>query len=184
MNQPLKGEEAIAIGQDASIVFRVLAPEKVELASNAAAAATSLSVKPLRDALSSGDKLLFGENTVVTLSAGASAGAITVAVDAIPGTLQSGEKGQKIRDLTSVTLEFEVVENGGDATPVIANGDVTITPATQTGVDRGKVTVFIADTVTATLEAKSYLYSLWNRTANNYRPVAYGTFEARELGFL
>lgn len=184
MNQPLVREDAIAKGQDWVIEFRVLSAEGVELAADAVTGATSLAVKVLEDSFLTGDMLLFGKNTVITLSGPAAAGATTVAVTAIPGPLGSGQRGRKIRDLTGFTMEFEVLEGFGDATPVIATGAVSITPATQTGTDRGKVQVAGLAATTTSLAPKRYAYALWRTNAGSKRPLAFGDFDISERGFL
>lgn len=182
----------VAKGQDQVLRQRIFAadprsgePIYAELAENAITGATSLTVRPLRNALASGDKLLFGENVVLTLSAAAAAGGTTVALvgSALPGPLQAGDQGRKLQDLTGYTVNMEVLTNRGDATAVIA---LTGTPATQTGDDRGFVDFSLAAADTSGLAAGHYFATSWRRNAGSSRPLTPEgiDFEIFEAGFL
>jgi hypothetical protein len=174
----------VAKGQDWTVEWRVLAPETVQLGADAAIGADALTVLPLEAALASGDKLLFGENTVVTLDGAVAAGAESVPVTTTTVKLRKGDVGQKIRDLTGYTVEFELSAKAGDATPLIADADVTVTVLTQTGEDRGKVQVAVPDTETDDLAAGSYFGALWRRDAGSERPLATASVTIKEAGFL
>lgn len=176
----------IVRGQDAVLECRVMSHETVRLNSDAATGATTLNINPLDYALASGDKLLFGESTVVTLSGVAAAGVVAVPVTALAGPLRSGDLGQKIRDLTSFMIEYELLAQRGDATPLIAPADVTVSILTQTGDDRGKVQVSIpaAKTLANILDAGSLFDAYWKTDAGSKRPLAYGTVKAVEAGSL
>lgn len=186
MNAPLTGADGIAKGQDWLLEHYVLAPELVRLSANAAAGATSLNVEPLGDALAAGDMLLFGANTVVVLTSSAEAGEASLAVQALAGPLLAAERGQKIRDLTGYTIEFELLSKAGDATPVVSNDDVTVTVLTpQSETDkRGKVQTAGAAAVLDDVSAGTYFYGLWRTDAGSKRPLAFGDFEVVERGFL
>lgn len=179
----------LAKGQDLDIQLRVLAPETVTLDAPAITGATTLTVKPLQDAIANADKLLFGKNTVVVVGASAAAGTTSLTVTALGGPLSAGEVGQKIRDLTSYTLVFEASKTKDQATPTITKttvGSGGVTIATQTGDDRGKVTVSLlaADTSGAGVEATTYYWTLWKRDAATMRPIAEGDMLIAEKGFL
>lgn len=174
----------LAKGQDWTLRLRILAPERVELAANAIAGATALTLKPLGAARANGDKLLFGENTVVTLSAGAAAGAISLAVSALPGPLNSGDRGQLIRDLTGFTIGFEALTAGGDATPVISKTGVDVTLANQTGDDRGFVEIAGVAADTASLALGHYYAAAWRRNSGSSRPLAEFGLVISAKGFL
>lgn len=174
----------IAKAQDWTLQFRVLAPEKVTLDAPALASAIALTIKPLETALSNGDKLLFGKNTVVTLGAAAAAGVTSLTVSAIAGPLQQGDVGQKIRDLTGYTIEMEVLENAGDATPLISLTGADITLHTQTAEERGLVDVAGVAADTSSLTPGDYAWALWRRNSGTTRPLATGTFKLYEAGFL
>lgn len=171
----------IAKGQDCTLQVRVLAPETVVLNADALAGASTLTIRPLDYALASGDKLLFGKSTVVTLSGAAAAGVTSLSVSAIAGPLRAGDAGQKIRDLTGYAITLEVLSNRSDATPHISRSCNVLT---QTGDDRGHVQFVLVEADTSSLEAKSYYWTAWRRNAGSMRPQAEGTLVLSERGFL
>lgn len=171
-------------GSDKTVRVRVTTGDYAEVGANAAAGATSITVKRLPQALSSGDKLLWGENVVITLSANAAAGATSISVDAIPGPLYMGERLEKLRDLTGGTFEMEVLTNAADATPVIAASAITATLATQSGSDRGIVDLAFADDDTDAITVGDYYGVIWRRDSGAERPIAEGTVSIVPKGFL
>ena len=187
---PQAAPYAVGKGQDFTLAFRILAgdgrgrPIKVTLAADFAAGVTSLTIKPGHPALASGDKLLFGEDVVITLSGACAAGVATLAVDATLCALRTGDTLVKLQDLTSYTIALEVLTRRGDATPYMADTSFTVTLATQTGVDRGKVTLAALAAATASLTAGSYYAALWRRNSGNVRPLAEFTLKLVEAGFL
>lgn len=156
-----------------------------QLAADALAGATTLTVRPLEDDLASGDMLLFGKNTVVTLSGAAAAGTTTIAVNAIPGLLRSGEVGKKLQDLTGFTVEAEVLANRGDAAPIISKtgGSVTLLNQAQAS-GRGRVQIALAAADTSGQIAGSYYGSVWRRNVGSARQEAEFDFRIVEAGFL
>lgn len=179
-------------GQDCTLEVRVFAgtgradnsPVRAVLDADALNAATSLTVKALDDALSNGDKLLFGKNTVVTLGAAAAAGVTALTVTAIPGPLKTGDVGRKLQDLTNYTIVVEVLEKRGDATPQISLTGAAITLPAQTGDDRGKVQAALVAADTSALAAKTYFASVWRRNAGTSRRLAELDIRLVESGFL
>jgi len=182
----------ITKGQDWTIEARIFTASgrgpddlvKVRLTAAAAASATALTVVPLDDALASGDKLLFGENTIVTLSNAAAAGVTTVPVNAIPGPLSAGDVGKKLQDLTSYTIAMEILENRADATPVISKTGASITLATQTGDDRGKVQATGVAADTTSLAVGRFFGAFWRTNAGTSRPLAEFDVSLIARGFL
>lgn len=168
----------LAKGEDRLLAFRVSTGDTVQLSDAAAAAATSLSIKANKTALSSGDKLLFSDNVVLTLSGSVAAGAVTASVSALPGPLARGDVGKLIQDITGFTLQFEVLTRAGDATPLIAK-NATISDATG-GVCRVQIDADDSDD----LDPGSYYWALWRRDSGDSRPIAEGTLALREGGFL
>jgi hypothetical protein len=173
----------IAKTQDVTVQIRVRSHEWAQLTAAAIAGATALSVRPLEYALASGAKLLFGGN-VVTLSASAAAGDVSLAVTAISGPLKAGDEGQLLRDLTGYSIEMEVLSNRGDATPIISLSGSAVTLATQSGVDRGKVDIALVAANTTNVAAGMYYWAAWRRNSGSTRPLAEGDFELVEKGFL
>jgi hypothetical protein len=175
----------IAKGQDWPLEILVFGPEKsLRLAGDAAAGATSLFVAADHPAFSDGEKLLFGDNVVVTIDGPTAAGARSVTVEALAGPLDAGQDGQLLRDLTDATIEFEALQDGGDATPVISKTGADIVILTQTGDDRGKVQVAGAEADTAQLEPGAYPWFAWRRNSGSKRPIARGTLTIEAAGFL
>lgn len=193
-------EVAVAIGSDFTIEHRIRAgdghgkPIKVTLTANALAGATSLSIRPDHPALASGDKLLFGEDVVVTLSGACAVGIATLAVTATDCAFNQGDELAKLVDLTGYTIACEVLTRRGDATPYIADTSFTVTLATQTANDRGKVQIACLAAVTTALQATavalgqsaagSYTAVLWRRDSGQKRPLDVFTLRLLEAGFL
>lgn len=180
----------VAIGQDFVLEHRIRAgdghskPIKVTLTANALATDTSLSIKPDHPALSSGDKLLFGEDAVVTLSAGCAVGSPTLSVTAPGFALNQGDELVKLVDLTGYDVKLEVLTRRGDATPLIADTAFTIALATQSGTDRGKLQASCSAATTASLVAGSYYAALWRRDSGQKRQLDGFTLKLVEAGFL
>jgi hypothetical protein len=179
----------LAIGQDFSRELRILALDgagrrvSVTLAADAAAGATSLTVKPDHPALASGDKLLLGANVIVTLSATCDVGTTSMAVTATPAALNTGQQLAKVQDLTGFTVQAEALASRGDATPVIASADITVTLATQTGNDRGKLTLAVAAAVTAALDAAALYLAVWRRDSGSKRLLYEASLRIQDAGF-
>jgi len=186
MNYALIGEDAITKGQDWIIEHTILGPvsESLELTGAVEAGATTLYVKPLKADWQAGEKVQFEGSTVITLTVGASAGAVSVPVAAIPGPLPPAIRGRKLRDLTGYTLEYEVLATPAQETPIIASAELAITILDQTGNLRGKVRVQGPRATTIDLPAKRYFYALWRNNDGSRRPIAWGDWDLRERGFL
>lgn len=180
----------IVKGTDWGLEVRVMAgdghgkPIRLTVAHDAPIGSGSLTVKPDHPALASGDKLLLGEDVVLTLDGACAAGSPTLPVEDTAIAIDSGAVLAKIQDISAYTMQAEALASRGDATPVIAAGSFTVTPATQTGADRGKVTVTCAAAVTALLTVGSYYLALWRQDSGNKRPVYEATLRVTEAGFL
>lgn len=185
-------EIVIRKNQDGFIDLRVLvgegngeSPETVTLTGDALTGATTLNVKPLDYALSSGDKLLFDKNTVVTLSAAADAGVVALAVTALGGPLGQGKDGYKIRDLTGFEIAMEILEEKGDATALISINGADVTILTQSGVDRGRAQLAFQAIDTSALVNESRLYgAIWRTNSGSARPIKEVDIRIDEAGFL
>jgi len=180
----------VAKGQDFAVEYRIRTgdghgkPIRVQLTADAALGATSLDIKPDHPAFASGDKLLFGEDVVITLSSTCDAGDPTMPVTATTHALDTGAVLEKITDLTGYTIKAVVLEKRGDLAAVafLADTAFTVALATQSGADRGKVTISALAAATVTKPAGSYYGSLWRRDSANTRPLAEFTFKLVEAG--
>lgn len=177
-------------GSDFAVEYRIRAgdghgkPIRVTVAADAAVGATSLTVNPDHPALANGDKLLFGEDVVVTLSAACDAGDTSMDVTATTCAFDRGAQLDKLVDLTGYTIKAVVLQKRGDlaASAVIADTAFTVTLATQSGVDRGKVTISALAAATASKDAGSYYGALWRRNSGSTRPLAEFDFKLVEAG--
>lgn len=180
----------IAKGQDYTIKVRVLAgdgrgePIKIRLTAPAASGATSLTIRGDHPAIASGDKFLFGEEMVVSASATCAAGVQTLSVTAIAAPLRQGDELAKIQDLTGATIAMEILTRRGDATALIAKSGGSITIATQTGDDRGFVSIAGVAADTASMDPGSYYGAVWRSNSGSARPLCEFTLQLREAGFL
>lgn len=177
-------------GQDFAVEYRIRAgdghgqPIRVTLTADAALGSTSLNIKPDHPAFAIGDKLLYGQDVVITLSATCDAGDPTMEVTATLHPLETGAQLEKLVDLTAYNLKAVVLEKRGDvaADALIPDTAFTVTLATQSGVDRGKVMVSALAAATASKAAGSYYGSFWRRDSGNTRPLAEFTFKLVEAG--
>ncbi len=90
----------------------------VIVAADAAVSATTMWVEPLAEAIASGVTLTFSNGKQATLSSGASAGARSIAVNALASAIAAGN--QALAPKTS--SGFPVTPNGGDITVNYSNG--------------------------------------------------------------
>lgn len=175
----------IAKGQDWPLEVTVFAPEKeLKLAGDALLGATTIYVDWDHPALSDGEMFQFGDSVVVEIDGAVAAGATSVPVVEIEGPLQRGEKGVMLRDLTGATLEFEALEDGGDATPVVSKTSDDIILLTQSGrATRGHFQIdgLAADWTAVT--PGSFPWYAWRRNSGSSRPVARGTITLENAGF-
>lgn len=91
----------------------------VEVAADAASSATTLWVRPLLAALASGTQIVFTNGVTATLSGSASAGARSLAVNALPGAIAAGHHGDAA---INVSPNFPISGNGGNITLQLDNG--------------------------------------------------------------
>lgn len=174
----------VAKGQDWTIQYRILAPERVRLAADAAEDATSLLIQPDHAALASGDKLMYGENVILTLTSACAVGVKTLAVSATPCILPATSWLQKVRDLTGYTLELEVLTRRGDATPLISKTGANVTILNQTAELRGLVEVAGLAADLAAMQPGLYFVTFWRTNAGTKRPLSGEDFKLVESGFL
>lgn len=167
-----------SVGRDAVLEFRVSSGEDVEVAQSFLLAATSITVKPLLEAIANGAKVRFG-NLVVTLSADAAVGATTLAVTATAGGAQSGTKGKKCENITGQAYEFVIRET--------AAGDVILSKSTVSGIVLSaptegvyQVTLARADTISGSsilIDPAEYYYTTGRTDAGFRIPVAEGIID-------
>lgn len=176
----------IAKGQDWPLEITVFGPEKeLKLTGDAALGAVSIAVEWDHPALSDGEMFQFGDHVVVEVDGAVAAGAATVAVVALEGPLQRGEKGFLLRDLTGFEIEFEALADGGDATPLISKTGADITLLTQSArATRGHFQVAGVAADTTPLDEGSLVWRAWRRNSGSSRPISGGTLTIRNEGFL
>lgn len=185
-NEPI----VIAKGRDGTIEISVFAsdgygkPVQVVLTADAAASATSLSVRADHPSIADDDVFLFGENIIVQASAATTYGDTSFAVDAIAGPLKAGMIGRKLQVLTGYTIEAEVLTRRDDASPVISfpSGDITI-PTQSTITNTGRLQIALVAADTSSLETGSYYGVVWKRDSGTSRPLWSGTVKIEDEGF-
>ncbi len=181
-NQPLR----ITRGQDVTIEVRVrVADVTIRVTADAAAGATSVSIDRDHAALADGDMLILGEHVVIEVNATCAAGATSLTTTALPGPLKPGDLLQLLADMTSATVEVEVLTNADDATPVKTLSGASITIPTQSSTaNRGKVQATLLAADTASLGDGPLYFAVWRRNSGSSRPQADGTFEIVPRGFV
>lgn len=180
-------EIKVAKGQDWVRYVRVFDGAQVQLSADAATGATTLTLAPDHPAIASGDKLLFGENVIVTTSGTCAAGATSLSVTALAGPLKAKAAGRRIvKDLSGYTLVVEISDDRDDATalitaPTTAVGDDATDPNSPKA-DVVSLTGLAADTSSQT--PGTYYWALWNRASNANRPLADGPFILEAKAFV
>lgn len=175
----------LAKGQDWPLEITVFAPEKeLKLAGDALLGAETLFVDWDHPALSDGEMFQFGDSVVVEVDGAVAAGATSVPVVAIEGPLQRGEKGMMLRDLTGATIEFEALQDGGDATPIFSKSGAAIILLTQSvRATRGHFQVDGDAADWSSSAPGAYPWVAWRRNSGSSRPVARGTITLENAGF-
>lgn len=183
-------EIVVSKGQDFAVEYRIRAgdghgkPIRVTVTADAAAGATSVSIKPDHPDLADNAVLLLGNDSLVVLSAACPAGDTSLAVDALAFDLDTGNTLDLLIDLTGYTMKAVVLAQRGDvaADAVIADTALTVTVPTQTGNNYGKCSFAGAAAATVSKAAGSYYGSFWRRDSGNVRPLAEFTFKLVEAG--
>jgi hypothetical protein len=180
-------EQTITVvkGSDWTRYVRVFDGAQIVLSADAAAAAVSLTLAPDHPAIASGDKLLFGENIILTTSGACAAGATSVGVTAIPGPLKAKAVGRRIvKDLSTYTLEFRMLAQRGDTASVF---DITPTvgdDATDPNSPKADIAQVVGDEDDTKDETPgSYFWALWNTVESAEKVIAQGPFEIVEAGY-
>lgn len=173
------GESAnFFLGEDKVFRFYVRTGADVECSAQAANGATSISVEPLEEALSSGDRVRFAPSSkagvVATLSAPAVVGATSLTVSATSGIIALGTVGRKVQDVTGYTSEW--VLRDGPTGAALLTKTPTITDALN-----GILEVAIADTDTVDasgtpiiIQPGRYYHSLRKTNAGDESVLAHG----------
>ena len=165
------------IGEDRTFEYQAVTGKVAEATATAANGATSISVKPLREAISSGAKVRFPDGILATLSAAASVGDESLTVSALAGAVQKGAKGYAVQDISAWTLEWVLREGPAGAvqiTKTVGSG-ITLTDAAN-----GVLQVAIADSDTLTMSPKTYFYTLRRTGDGNEVVLAFGDAVLRQ----
>lgn len=171
--------------QDWAVEYRVRAgdghgkPIRVVLDADHDAGATSLTIKPDHPAFAPGDKLLLGEDTIISVSGTCAAGDTTLDVSATPCALDRGNELTKLVDLSGYSIKMVVLERRGDAaaSAFLADSVFTVSIPTQSGADFGKVNISCLAASTASKDPGSYYGALWRRDSGNAHPLDEFTFK-------
>lgn len=183
----------VAKGSDWVRFVRVYDKARIILSADAAAGATTLTLAPDHPAIASGDKILFGENVILTTSGSCAAGATSLGVTAIPGPLKARAIGQRIvKDLSAYAIEFRVFAHRGASETLFTLAEasgVTVGDDTTDPAGSGKSDVVQVDgdeDNTADLDAGAYFWVLWRVDEGNEYPFegARGPFEVEDVGYI
>jgi hypothetical protein len=189
IEQPITREDDWFVGTDFVFRFYCMTGPPVEATEPAAAAATSIKVKPLLQAIANETKVRFnaggdaGPGVVATLSADAAAGAQTIAVSALGGAVQARHIGYQVEDITGDTLSWTVREDASEEAAALIT---KTTGAGVTTVDAANGIADVAlvddDTVNATsgaliVQPGAYQHALKRTNAGAELVLAYGPAE-------
>lgn len=176
----------VAKGSDWTRNFRVFDGAQIVLSADAATGATTLTLAPDHPAIANGDKILFGENIIVTTSGASAVGSTSLSVTALTGPLKAKAVGRRIvKDLSTYDLEFRVLTNRGDSTALLeiqGTSDDDTSDPNSPYVDVGLVTGDEANF--ASVDAGTYFWTLWDATEGGEKPLAQGPFILEEAGYV
>lgn len=163
----------VARGQNWRVKLRILSPEKLTISEQSIDGAVTLSVKPLQDAWSNGQKIIFDTNRIITLTADAFPGDETITVSAVNGILLDGVIGQRIAAITGMAIKLQVLETPTDITSeaLITKDATIIDDASDPATPKAKLAQF--DGVPADTEDLEGVkhYFPWRRDADNWHPI-------------
>lgn len=168
------------IGDDNIFRFHAVTGSLVLIAADAIVGATALTVRPLDEALTSGQVLLFIVDeperkrfVFVTLGANAAAGASSLTVTAITSALAVKQRGRRLQDVTGWTLEWVLRESAGFATAVLTKATPTaISIAADPTHGQIDLTIVAADTLA--LAPKRYYHTLRRTGSGTNKVIAEG----------
>lgn len=155
--------------EDTSIVFHILQGKSIRVREGAAAAATTVKVDPLKEAIADNAVLRCGDQ-LITVTEPADVGDNEITVSALSGTIGRGSTFYKVVDITGYTLSWELRASTGAAAALITKTGAITTPAS------GVSTVSIADTeIDTEITPGFYQHRLKRTDASNERLLAYGS---------
>ena len=167
VESPIKAEEGWFRGEDKTLTFYITTGRPIRVAATAIVGDLTITVDPLKEALSSGAKLRLGQQ-VVTLSAAAAVGATSISVSTLTGGLLKGSVLKQCQDITNYTIEW-ILKTSPTATTVTLTKTVSLASVTE-----GVCTVSILDTDTDALDPATYWYRLKRTDASFETVFAYG----------
>lgn len=165
--QDISPEDDFFIGDDFSMTFFVVTGRPIKVRLEAEDGDTTIDVEALKSALTSGDKLRFGE-AVITLGANADVGDTQLTVSALSGNVPRGATLYLIVDITDWTATWYMKESAGDSADILSKS------ASISSAANGIFTVAVADTDTDSLTAKRYYHRLKRTNAGSEKTLVYG----------
>ena len=154
------------IGEDKTLIFYVTTGKPVIIDVAAAQGDTELTIRPLVEALVLGDKIRLG-NDIVTLTASADVGDVTLSVSAISGSLPRGSVGYLVVDISGWTFTWVLRASSGGTVILSKSGSI------QSAVN-GVVEFTIADTDTDAMNSGTYYYAMRRTNDGSETVLAYG----------
>jgi hypothetical protein len=175
----------VAKGQDWTARVRILADEFVVLSREVLDGETSLPVKELAYAFANGDKLLFGRNRIVTVTATAVPGDTSITIAALNGGLARGAVGTLISAIAGADIEMEVSIDRNDVTEIIAYQGTVIDDALDQHATKSKLVEFVGIPADFVGDADgNYYFAIWRRNVSNIRPILDGDFNIISRNFI
>ncbi len=184
---PITHDDEWFVGEDKIIgPFYILKGNDVTARSDAAKNATTIEVAALTETLTSGARIRFGAGgganggagVIATLSATAAIGDTSLAVGALPGSIERRTVGREIQDLTGYTMEWVLREGPTGATALLTKtvgSGITITSEVD-GVCQ--VAVDDTDTVDGSgnilIQPGEYYHTLRKTNVDDESVLAYG----------
>ncbi len=172
------------VGESIEITFTIVVGSDIKTTESKVVADTSLDVDPIKEALASGDLILFDGGAVATVdAAGAVIGAISIPISAMTGNVQRRETGQKVQNISTwskLAARFRhQADDTGDAIveKLQSTGDITFVSGGADG--KAKFTLLTADTKKFTT-ASLHVWDVWREDAGAESALIYGAVDVLE----
>lgn len=165
-----RGNPILREGQVKILRYGIVTGPDVILTADALPAAVSLAIVPLESALSSGDKVRFG-NLVATLSAPALVGTSILSITSLGGYLYSRQRGRQVFPTTAMVIKWILKSKTSD---LDAAALLNITASHNDDANGLLDVTFTASNLTGLAGLQPYVYKLKRTDVGNEIEFAYG----------
>ncbi len=172
------------IGESIEVTFTIVVGSTIQTTASKITTDTSLDVDPIKEALVSGELILFNGGAVATVdAAGAVIGATSIPISAMTGNVQRREKGEKVQNISTWSdLAARFRHQADDIGAVLieklqSGGDITFVAGGADG--KAKFTLTTDDTKLFTT-ASLHVWDVWREDPGAESALIYGAVDVLE----